>query len=475
MDVTLYRFSKRKNSTKVPSATHEHLTISGTLRDGANTLSPSIAFSTDPFGSNELNYNYMYINKFKRYYWIQSWTTEYGLWIANCKVDVLGSWRYNIGNSTQYVLRSATQYDLGIVDRMYPTKGEALCEQITYDDATFFTSDMKQGFYVVGIISDQAEHVGAITYYVMHNDKFNQFCSALLEDVDWLYSEDLREVGSDLMKALVNPFQYIVSCMWFPCPVHQAFVSQLIKYGWYEFPNIVSSVWGGLLSTTSFTLQGSSHPQQNRGTYLNLSPYTKRTLLIQPWGELPLDTTVFADGCVNVEVAVDPVTGIGKLRVLDSQNVVYTERTAQVGVEIQLAQIARNYVEIATTTMAAVGNQIAAVQFNKAHSVGFSTASPITAFATGIQDVVDSCLPEMLTSGGNGSTISYTRPPSLITKFYEIADEDLADLGRPLCKPKVINTLSGYILCSNTDLSISGSEHELQEILDFMNTGFFYE
>lgn len=475
MQVVLYRLSKRKNSTKVPSATAEKLEISGALRDSANTLAPSISFSADPFSGNEPNYNYIYIPKFLRFYWIQSWTTEYGLWIANCKVDVLGSWRFNIGESTQYVLRSASQYDLGIMDKMYPTKGEALCEQITYDTATFFTSDMEQGFYVVGIISDEPQHVGAVTYYVMNNTLFNRFCEKLLSDTEWLNSASIQEIGSDLLKALVNPFQYVVSCMWFPCPIQTAYVSQLIKYGWWELTNIVSAVWGGALSHTAFELQGSTHPQQSRGTYLNLSPYTRRTLLIQPWGEIPLDTTIFSDGLVKIDVNIDPVSGIGKLTILDSQNTIYTERTAQIGVEIQLAQIARNYVDIATTALGAIGTQIAAVQFAGAHSVGFSTASPVTALATGISDVVNSCIPDLLTSGSNGSTVSYTSLPRLVSRFYEIADEDISNLGRPLCKPKKINTLSGYVLCSNADLAAPCSENELEEILNFMNTGFFYE
>ena len=56
-----------------------------------------------------------------------------------------------------------------------------------------------------------------------------------------------------------------------------------------------------------------------------------------------------------------------------------------------------------------------------------------------------------------------------------VVDENLAEIGRPLCQTKVINTLSGYILCQLADCQISGTQEEAQKINNYMNTGFFYE
>ena len=57
----------------------------------------------------------------------------------------------------------------------------------------------------------------------------------------------------------------------------------------------------------------------------------------------------------------------------------------------------------------------------------------------------------------------------------DIADEDLASRGRPLCKAKTISSLSGYIMCSDADPDIACTDYELAQIVSYMNGGFYYE
>ena len=60
-------------------------------------------------------------------------------------------------------------------------------------------------------------------------------------------------------------------------------------------------------------------------------------------------------------------------------------------------------------------------------------------------------------------------------KYYLLVDENLAEVGRPLCQPKQINTLSGYIQCENADCTISGTHDEAAKVNEYLNSGFFYE
>ena len=63
----------------------------------------------------------------------------------------------------------------------------------------------------------------------------------------------------------------------------------------------------------------------------------------------------------------------------------------------------------------------------------------------------------------------------MISEFFIPVDEDITHKGRPLCANKVLNTLSGYILCADGDLDISCMDEERASITDFLTTGFFWE
>ena len=57
-----------------------------------------------------------------------------------------------------------------------------------------------------------------------------------------------------------------------------------------------------------------------------------------------------------------------------------------------------------------------------------------------------------------------------------LADENLADFGRPTFATKTINTLSGYIKCAEAHPAIdSALSSELKQIESYMLGGFFWE
>ena len=95
--------------------------------------------------------------------------------------------------------------------------------------------------------------------------------------------------------------------------------------------------------------------------------------------------------------------------------------------------------------------------------------------ANGIVDAVMESMPQVRTSGSMGSTIAYNKIPVLHQLFYNIVDEDIVTLGRPLCQVRTISSLSGYMECANVDIDSVGTEEEKRAIIDYMQGGFFYE
>ena len=117
MEIIFYYHRKKINSTALPiQGTFKNCSI----KDVSSIINPYIEIAENLAAAPP--WNYCYIPAYNRYYWIKEWTWERGFWSAELSVDVLASYRENILDSTLYVLRSASNYDGNIIDKLYPTK-----------------------------------------------------------------------------------------------------------------------------------------------------------------------------------------------------------------------------------------------------------------------------------------------------------------------------------------------------------------
>jgi len=110
--ILLYSTGKRTNSTLVPEFTAGDSYESTTCEffEPLDILNPTIILREEALPNLPralCKYNYVYIQSpLERYYWITKWTRDGGLWYANCTVDYLASFRTDILNTKQYVLRA---------------------------------------------------------------------------------------------------------------------------------------------------------------------------------------------------------------------------------------------------------------------------------------------------------------------------------------------------------------------------------
>ena len=99
----------------------------------------------------------------------------------------------------------------------------------------------------------------------------------------------------------------------------------------------------------------------------------------------------------------------------------------------------------------------------------------VVGFAQGILSGLASMMPQLSSSGTNGSKSAFVTAPTLIVTRQNLVDEDKAQIGRPLCSAVTVSSLSGYILCENADLDVAATPTEKDAILSYMNGGFYYE
>lgn len=460
MQLTLYQnFSKRNNSTKQPSG--------GDVRDVK--LKEPCSFLSPVFILQDPGYNFTECEFRGRYYFIDDIISlANNLIEIHCHVDVLATWKSYIATSRQYVLRSGAASDPTIIDNYYPAKSKATFS--TQPLTSLHTAIVGTGYYVIGVIGsvDASESVsGSINYYAMTTDQLKALIRFMFDITN--FGINASEISQNLQKALINPFQYIVSAYWFPgnCPTSLNPVR--IQFGWWECTdNDAACVRLDASTRTeshSMTIDVSSYQHPKALTqglkYLNMMPFTKMLMHCYMFGSIPLDPIAFFDiGSGNVIVKIDRFTGIGELVLQNGSSATIYKASAQMGVPVQLAQLSQNLVSAAISGVEGV--------------ISISQGK-IASGAAGIASAIDSALPQLSTSGSNGSNVAYQTVPSITYTHYDIANTDKSHFGAPLCQNRQLGSLAGYIMVEDPDIEIPGTDTERDQINTYMAQGFFYE
>lgn len=466
MKATFYVFAKRSNSTKRPSSGTDY---NIEVKAPCNIINPEIKIASN---ANPTGYNYCYIPTWGRYYWVKNWTYYNSLWTASLVVDALASYRDQIGSSTEYVVRSSAQYDGTISDSLYPAK--ATVQSVTNAFQGGFAETISEGFFVIGFIAKAANSIGAVTYVVMTPGNAKKLSAKLLTDVSYL-SIDNAEISDSLTKILFNPYQYIVSCNYFPFSIaeitaHLPLVSS-VDVGWWsvDIPCWILGEDNNNL-TKSVSVGIPKHPQAaSRGGYCNASPYTDYTIFLQPFGVIPLDASkLWGATTLSIQYTVDLFTGDSILRMFTDTNQLVHETTAKLGVPIQLSNITFDVPSggglLQTGIAAAFGGLQAALTGGSFSDVG-----------NGILNAAQATNADVASKGATGSTIAFDSVPYIVARFKILVDDNNEDHGRPLCKRVQLSTIPGFIMVDDPDIALPATAAEIDSIKSYMKNGFFLE
>lgn len=466
MKATFYVFPKRTNSTKRPSSGTDY---NIEVKAPCNIINPEIKIASN---ANPTGYNYCCIPTWGRYYWVKNWTYSNSLWTASLVVDALASYRDQIGSSTEYVVRSSAQYDSSISDSLYPAKSTV--QSVTNAFQGGFAETISEGFFVIGFIAKTPNSIGAVTYVVMSPGNAKKLSSKLLTDVSYL-SIDNAEISDSLTKILFNPYQYIVSCNYFPFDIaeltaHLPLMSN-VDVGWWSIDVpcwILGADNNNLTKSVSVVIP--KHPQAvSRGGYCNASPYTDYTIFLQPFGVIPLDASkLWGATTLSIQYTVDLFTGDSILRIFTDTNQLVHETTAKLGVPIQLSNITFDAPSggglLQTGIAAAFGGLQAALTGGSFSDVG-----------NGILNAAQATNADVASKGATGSTIAFDSVPYMVARFKILVDDNNEDHGRPLCKRVQLSTIPGFIMVDDPDIALNATAAEIDSVKSYLKNGFFYE
>lgn len=482
-------FKKRDNSTLIPTGSTT-LIYDCDFLDGSGIISPTIKLRV----SNPTEWNFAYIPTFKRYYKVTNWRYETGLWIADLQVDVLASWAGEIENQEVYVLRSASKFNGRIVDNAYPIIGRKTFDigAMAEGSANPFATAYDNGYFVVGIVNTDTSSIGAVSYYVFTPTQFKNLVDKLLGNVSYY---NVSDISDDLTKLLANPFQYVVSCYWFPFEPPLAGTVSTLNIGWWSF-NITCNRLSGytMAAFTGPTIEVPKHPEAlTRGYYLLTEPYTEYYLYLPPWGSfsLPAEKLIDSD-YITCSSRIDCITGMGTLRINpQGSNAALTVVNAQIGVPIMLAQMApqlgnlMNQMQTVASSSPVLDYAASVIgstfvnpwQIGKdLTGLGFADAgNKIIKFASNVGTMMLSKYCPSQTLGNNGGVMAGYDNPQLYAAFSYQADMDIEEKGRPLCERIRLSKLSGFVQCGETDIDIPCTKSENDAIRMYLSSGFFLE
>lgn len=502
-DVTLYKFEKRTNSDKIPDIyTQKTILQDCRLKASTDMLQPVIVINWE--FSFYPNFNYCYVDAFKRYYFINTWQYVPPTWQAYCTVDVLGSYRDRIKNTYQFIKRAShpSAVNTHILDSVYPTTEP----NYKYSTSTIsgLTADFSAGSYVVGIIGKgtNSAHAG-VDYYVMDKTELKALINYLFRDTSYT---GVVNVDTDLMKTMFDPFQYIVSLNWFPIAKSDMPTNGTtqVNFGWWESSGITASILSqAAVYQVNGTVSIPRHSQiqealdQTPIYYFMLAPYSRYTLFCGGFGEIPIDSTAIYGSTLTtlyLKIRIDLITGAGKLYIAttdDTAAAFQVERT-MCGVPVQISQIAGDVFGTMDATLDTASFATKAIKrisdwrdnwANSDNALANLISGVTTPFvALGGQyaekqlSAAESCMPQVKTKGSTGSVQEWANIPYLVLQEFKVPERDNTDIiGLPASGKHIIDDIPGYIEVDTPQIEWPVSSVENQMLCGIMTNGFYHE
>lgn len=269
-----------------------------------------------------------------------------------------------------------------------------------------------------------------------------------------------------------------------------------------KFPTLKTPyATNGFLFTNHVQMKVNCHPETHtRGKWVNTTPYSKFVFECEPFGQIELPSGVVNSAekfkydnndryyfWLHIFVFVDASTGDCRLSLSTSNsiNLAFYSETKNISVIVPVHQTVQDVQgfrrSMRDLKYSAVDQATGFVDDILNLELG-SAIKRFTDASRQDKNLIDSAQKaNAVTVSGNGAVGSYLSFASNLTipkvhcYFEKFTEEYNVDKGRPLCKARTINTLSGFIKCESSSIESGLTQDENNMIESYMNGGFFYE
>lgn len=466
MNATFYSgFSKRRNSTKQPSG---GTTKSVALKEGTSLMHPEFILAS-------VTWTWNYASAWGNYYYVVDIISESnGTFRVKCEIDVLATFKTQIGAYSTTIARSDMVYDDEVLDTVYPALDTPEFKSATALGPGFLVGNRSNGTVMISTVGQ-----GGQGFYVMSKASFDSFCNSLFPGMPQASTLDIwlnKSITEALVGGLQSIVQNIVALKWIPVSftavqaqlglTHAAQIPlgnwNIAPYNTYEVTG-QTYVTGQQIMTFPGRTDGGS-----RGKWLYMAPFANYTLYVPGFGAIALDGAhLLASGRrVFCEEKIDCLTGNTTLSVYynpssGADNVV-GRYTACFGFDMQAGGGGAN-----------VGGIAGSIAGTVAAAVTKSKEGLVSSIASAVHSMVP--VASQVGGGFSGPSPDLTENWRADVCYFDPIEENRAEIGRPLGGVRNIGQFSGFVQCADAHCPIPGHEEEMIKVNEFLNTGFFYE
>ena len=456
-------FSKRKNSTKIPTATGTEIDV--WWKEETSIDSPSVVLA-----SNTFNIDYCYINDWGRYYFVSAISTlADGTVQYDLVEDVLATNKTAIGSTVAQIGFSSTGYDTMKVDSRLPVKVTKTITKSSGSSPGLFDA---QGCYVLAV-SNNESNMSMVCYYAVDQANLQTLMQEILTNSS--LKAAVETYCSDVWDA-------IVSCTWVPfsrteMPGSISDVSIVVA-------NEITNAVGRKLNNPSVrTASANETIPWTYSDFRRIPPYTSISAWIPGYGYIDINSADLAGfTSLKFNFTADCSTGDVVCQITNSDgSVIFQSISYNMGVSIPLSNFTMDVGGVIQNTSSFLGNAT-----NTALSVGSlniagAISGAFSMLSSGANAVLAANKREVSVKGTQGGRAIIAQGVDVYVFCFSVDTEDpnnasyIARWGRPVGVTHAISNHSGYVECIGAYVDMSGDNWEREEINSYLNGGFYYE
>lgn len=454
LSITIYKVSKRKNSTLFPSG---GTTVTGSLKGECSLLTPTLM----------LNYENDDFNMFDfggRLYWVTDirWIRNNLIEVTG-SVDVLGSYKSSILKTNAFIAYASNGVNSMLPDNRIPMLSDTVR---TTSTATLGEPFNSEGSFILGVIgtTQKPNAGGFINVYNMTQRE----CA----DLSVFFSQDVDAI-SRVSQQFGNAFGCLSYLKWIPITQQGSDLSQIYVGG------EKSGVFGSLLETRHlFKTVYLSIPWYS-SDYRKFEPYSHAVLYLPFVGCVELSLQDLAEiVTLSIGVVFDMYTGeiVYSIQNADGIAAVYK---GDASVDLPMSTYQSN-------VTSKLGMIDTAATFGVESGAGIGLGAEL--LAKGAEEVVSNLGSALKTitpmktgmiggfSGSAGSRLSMDLKISVYTHGTSASPSSVRSvMGGPVSKVDKVGNYSGYVQCSQFKVNGNMTLEEQTMINNYMNGGVYIE
>lgn len=468
---TIYagKVSKRRNSTLQPTLSTSFDVL---LKTPTSLHTPTFTINASAFDFNYLKWD-------DRYYFVTDVVARNNnLWDVSAVIDVLATYKADILVSTQYVSYSSVSGGLWLPDTRIPL----VKNPTTQTAQTSITPLSSTGAYILSVVGQNgvASYIVTIADLIIliqdlqrWIDNLKDAASNIITGQTTSAAQAINEIGKALTQSgfignsYQNAVQGIRGCVWVPFDRDElGGVSRKIWIGNYE-----TSITGKYITNTNITDSFSItipwiHSDWRRTVCEDVYLYLPLVGNVQ----LSTDSIAHTD-TLTISYSLAPITGEISYKVNAGVEVIGTYG-ANAGADVPVGiNQAASLGSIAQSTLAGLSKTVSSGSISRR----------LRNFAVGAYDVVNTVNSTNMTTiggigGSSGVGVGTTCLVSVVNHETLISPATMAaTMGLPTMKPLTLSSCSGYCQCVNAHVAAPAEAQELEEIDNYINSGFYIE